>query len=90
MILEILNPIFGYTKGLRWTLTMNSRPNLFTEYLHVRTLKIKVSHLRLWQGSPLEALIQVGGRNIFLFIMLDAEPRMQDKASKNTLFLKTF
>jgi hypothetical protein len=34
-----------------------------------------------YQGSVMEAIIQVGGRNIFLFIMLDAEPRMQDKVA---------
>jgi len=43
-ILEILNPLFGYTKG-----------------------------------SVFEATIQVGGRLIFLFIMIDSEPRMQEK-----------
>ncbi|XP_023336938.1 very-long-chain (3R)-3-hydroxyacyl-CoA dehydratase [Eurytemora carolleeae] len=44
MILEILNPLFGYTKG-----------------------------------SVYEATIQVGGRLIFLFLLIDSEPRMQDK-----------
>jgi len=44
MILEILNPLFGYTKG-----------------------------------SVYEATIQVGGRLIFLFVLIDSEPRMQEK-----------
>jgi very-long-chain (3R)-3-hydroxyacyl-CoA dehydratase len=43
-ILEVLNPLFGFTKG-----------------------------------SVFEATIQVGGRLIFLFVVIDAEPRMQDK-----------
>lgn len=44
MILEILNPLFGYTKG-----------------------------------SVMEATIQVFGRLIWLFIFIDAEPRMHEK-----------
>jgi len=43
-ILEVLNPLFGYTKG-----------------------------------SLFEATIQVGGRLIWLFVMIDSEPRMQEK-----------
>jgi hypothetical protein len=30
-----------------------------------------------------EATIQVGGRLIFLFAMIDAEPRMQEKVNRS-------
>lgn len=44
MFLEVLHPIFGYTKG-----------------------------------SAVEAGIQVGGRNAIIFLLIEAEPRMQEK-----------
>ena len=52
MILEILHPIFGYTKG-----------------------------------SAREAALQVGGRNFIIFLMIEAEPRMQEKPVVFYLFV---
>ena len=52
MILEILHPIFGYTKG-----------------------------------SVKEAALQVGGRNFIIFLMIEAEPRMQEKPVVFYLFV---
>ena len=52
MVLEVLHPIFGYTRS-----------------------------------SLKEALMQVGGRNFILFMMLEAEPRMQTKPVVFYLFV---
>jgi len=52
MFLEVLNPLFGYTKG-----------------------------------SVYEAFIQVVGRNIWLFALIDSEPRMQNKPVVFYLFM---
>ena len=40
-----------------------------------------------FQGSVYEATIQVGGRLIFLFVLIDSEPRMQEKVRKKKLFV---
>jgi very-long-chain (3R)-3-hydroxyacyl-CoA dehydratase len=52
MFLEVLHPVFGYTRG-----------------------------------SVKDALLHVGGRNILLFIMLESEPRMQEKPVVLYLFI---
>jgi len=52
MFLEVLNPLFGYTKG-----------------------------------SVVEAAIQVTGRNIWIFALIDSEPRMQTKPVVFYLFM---
>jgi len=52
MYLEVLNPLFGYTKG-----------------------------------SVVEAALQVTGRNIWIFALIDSEPRMQTKPVVFYLFM---
>lgn len=68
--LEVMHPIFGYTKGNKVSTTLQE-----FNYLCINLFLIRFAFL----GGLMEPLVQVGGRFIVLFCLVDSETRIQTK-----------